>query len=197
MSETAHSWPMLASEGIRSAAGRRGDKIAIRQYTGDALMGTIDYRSLVDMMNRVSNAVRHHWGLKRGDHVAIVAANSIDFIALTCGMGAVGMVIAKPNPKLSIAEICAICDDACAKLIFCEAAIAQRVRSAEPQLADRVVDIDNELGPVLHDAGGGGGHPIGLHPQASHHQCGDGRGPPQHPDSAGHVHGACEGQWPK
>lgn len=152
MSETAHPWPMLASEGIRSAAGRRGDKIAIRQYTGDALMRTIDYRSLVDMMNRVSNAVRHHWGLNRGDHVAIVAANSIDFIALTCGMGAVGMVIAKPNPKLSIAEICAICDDACAKLIFCDAAIAQRVRSAEPLLADRVVDIDNELGPVLREA---------------------------------------------
>ena len=55
----------------------------------------------------------------------------------------------------------------------------------------------DELGPVLHDAGGGGGHPIGLHPQAGHHQCGDGRGPPQHPDGARHVHSACERQWPK
>ena len=55
----------------------------------------------------------------------------------------------------------------------------------------------DELGPVLHDAGGGGGHPIGLHPQASHHQCGDGRGPPQHPDGTRHVHSARERQWPK
>ena len=55
----------------------------------------------------------------------------------------------------------------------------------------------NEFGPVLHDSGGGGGHPIGLHPHARHHQCGDGCGPPQHSDGAGHVHRTCEGQWPK
>ena len=120
--------PLLASEGIRSAASRVPEKCAIRAYDRGELIDEITYAQLVARMNRISNGLRAKWNLKAGDRVALAASNSIDFIALTCGLGAVGITVAQPNPKLSIREILAICADAGASVLLCDQRIADAVR---------------------------------------------------------------------
>ena len=140
--------PLLASEGIRAAASRQPDKCAIRAYDRGEIIGQITYAQLVARMNRVSDAATAHWGLKAGDRVALAASNSIDFIALTCGLGAVGITVAKPNPKLSIREILAICADAGASLLVCDTSIAKAVREQDAAPFE-ICAIGEELDKVL------------------------------------------------
>ncbi|WP_394729366.1 class I adenylate-forming enzyme family protein [Altererythrobacter sp. GH1-8] len=124
---SASSWPILPSEGIRAAAERQPEKIALRQFEGGLVAKSVTYREFVARMNRFSNAAREVWGLSRGDHVAICAGNSIDFLAIVCGLGAVGIAVAKPNPKLSGSEINAICQDAGARMVFCDEASTEKL----------------------------------------------------------------------
>jgi long-chain acyl-CoA synthetase len=126
-------------------------KCAIRSYGSGVLQDQITYAELVARMNRVSHASRSHWGLKPGDCVAIAALNSIDFIALTCGMGAIGVTVAKPNPKLAIREILAICADADVQVLLCEPHIAEAVREKGTQ-SMRVCAVGEELNNILSDA---------------------------------------------
>ncbi len=144
----ANDRPLLASEGIRAAASREPDKCAIRAYDRGEIIEQVTYAQLVTRMNRVSSAARAQWGLKAGDRVALAASNSIDFIALTCGFGAVGIAVAKPNPKLSIREILAICADAGASVLVCDAPIAKVVRE-QATLSMQVCAIGEELDEVL------------------------------------------------
>lgn len=142
-------WPLLASEGIRAAAGRDPEKCAIRQFDDGQVTRSISYRELVCDMNRVSNAAGALWGLAKGDHVAICAGNAIEFVTLACGLGAVGVVVAKPNPKLSTAEIIAICEDAGAKIIICQRTIAAAIRANEGDIHARIISIEDDLAALL------------------------------------------------
>ena len=145
------SWPLLASEGIRAAGSREPGKCAVRAYEGGAIVKQVTYAELVARMNQVSNASRSVWGLNKGDHIAICASNSIDFIAVVCGMGAVGITVAKPNPKLSTREILAICEDADARVVICDQRVADALR--EHGVAGmRIVAMGDELDASLANA---------------------------------------------
>ena len=112
-------WPLLFAEGIRAAAGRQPDKIAIRVVDQGKVTETIDYAHFVRRMNQVSHLALNELGLTRGDHVAIASPNALHYMLLLCGLGAVGIVAATPNPNLSPREIGAICNDAQARVLFC------------------------------------------------------------------------------
>ena len=89
------------------------------------------------------------WGLRKGDHVAIAAGNSIDYLTIVCGLGSVGIVVAKPNPKLSIAEIVAICGDAGAKILFCDTRIASKMGAEDRTLDVPVITLETDLADAL------------------------------------------------
>ena len=143
--------PLLASEGIRAAASRMPQKCAIRAYDRGEIVDQISYAELVARMNRVANASRSQWGLTAGDCVALAASNSIDFIALACGLGAVGVTVAKPNPKLSPREILAICADSGARVLVCDQNIAQLLRK-DGTHSLQICAIGEELNAVLLNA---------------------------------------------
>ena len=93
---------MSMAGGIRAAMYRNPDKLAYRH--GDR---TRNYRNLVDRIDRVSAAIIGDLGLGPGDHGAIVAANSIEYMEVVIGASQAGVALATVNPKLAQAEIVA------------------------------------------------------------------------------------------
>jgi len=126
--------------GIRAAMHRAPDKIAYRHR---ALTRT--YCDLLARVDRVTAALTGGLGLLPGQHGAIVARNSIEYIEIVLGASQAGVALATVNPRLSIPEIVAICGDAGARVIFADPDIAADLRDAT--LADNpdVIAIDAEF----------------------------------------------------
>lgn len=106
--------------GLRAAAGRDPQKIAYRH--GDRRRA---YGELVERVDRVTAALSAGLGLQPGAHAAIVAKNSIDYMELVFGASQAGVALATINPRLSPAEIAAICDDARARVLFVDETSAE------------------------------------------------------------------------
>ena len=131
---------MSMAGGIRAAMYRNPDKLAYRH--GDR---TRNYRDLVDRIDRVSAAIIGDLGLGPGDHGAIVAANSIEYMEVVIGASQAGVALATVNPKLAPAEIVAICDDAEARVVFTDSASAEALKDSGLATAERIIVIGPEL----------------------------------------------------
>jgi long-chain acyl-CoA synthetase len=132
--------PMTVARGVHAAMLRNPDKIAVRH--NDV---TRTYRQLVARIDRVTNAAITDLKLKKGDHAAIVARNSIEYVELVCGLPEAGVAVATVNNRLTPPEIEAICDDAEAKVVFCDSQIAPVVRAATFKTVRRIIEIGAEF----------------------------------------------------
>ncbi len=135
--------------GVRAAASRSPEKIAYRQASRER-----SYGQLVARIERVSAAIAHGLGLKVGDHGAIVARNSIEYMEIVIGASASGVALATVNPKLASSEIVSICDDARARVLFADADSAARLREARFASVQRIIEIGDELEQLLAAAHG-------------------------------------------
>jgi long-chain acyl-CoA synthetase len=123
------------TSGLRAAAARNPAKIAYKQ--GDRER---PYGELVDRIDRISNAISVGLGLGPGAHGAIVAKNSIEYMELVFGASQSGVALATINPRLSPAEIAAICEDAQAQVLFLDELSAQVLGDTElPGIKQRIV----------------------------------------------------------
>jgi long-chain acyl-CoA synthetase len=102
---------------------RAPDKIAYRHREV-----TRTYRDLLDRVDRVTAALTAGLGLKSGDHGAIIGKNSIEYMEIVLGASQAGVALATINPRLSLPEILAICDDAGARVIFADSEVASALR---------------------------------------------------------------------
>ena len=85
-------------------------------------------------------------GLSVGDHGAIVAANSIEYMEIVIGAAQAGVALATINPKLAPAEIAAICEDAEARVLFVDASSAEAIADVGiPTIEKMIVIRSNEL----------------------------------------------------
>jgi len=137
------------ADGVRAAASRAPDKIACRHGNQQRRYG-----ELVERIERVGNAITQGLGLSAGDHAAIVARNSIEYLEIVLGAAASGVALATVNPKLATAEVVAICDDAQARVLFTDADNAARLRDASFSSVQRLVEIGPELESLLAAAHG-------------------------------------------
>lgn len=137
------SWPLLLSEGIRAAAHRQPEKTALRVFADGEPVEALSYRALVARMNAIAHTALGAWDLTRGDRVAIAAPNGAAFVAAACGLGAVGIIVATPNPRLSPKEIAAICADAGARVLLTTRALAEALEPRKPACIERVVVVDD------------------------------------------------------
>lgn len=142
-------WPLLISEGIRAAARRQPDKTAVRVVDRGTVVETIDYRRFAERMNRASQLALGGLGLKRGDRVAIASPNALQYMLLVNGLGSVGVITATPNPKLSPAEIAAICDDAGARVLFVSPELEEPLRAEPLATVERIVPMGATLDALL------------------------------------------------
>ncbi|NND36286.1 MAG: acyl--CoA ligase [Gammaproteobacteria bacterium] len=127
------------ADGVRAAAGRNPAKIAYKH--GDRLR---TYGDLIERIDRVTTALREDLGLVNGDHGAIVASNSIEYMELVIGASQAGVALATINPKLSPVEIKAICEDANARVLFVDAASVEALADIEVDGVDRTFVIEND-----------------------------------------------------
>lgn len=147
--DRGNRWPLLISEGIRAAARRQPDKTAVRVVDCGEIVETIDYRRFAERMNRASQLALGELGLRRGDRVAIASPNALQYMLLVSGLGAVGVITATPNPKLSPAEIAAICDDADARVLFVSPELEEALRAEPLETVERIVPMDGTLDALL------------------------------------------------
>ena len=131
--------PMTMARGLRAAMSRNPDKIAIRH---NAVTRT--YRDLVARIDRVANATVNDLKLKKGDNAAIIARNCIEFIEIVCGVPEAGVAVATVNNRLTPVEIEAICDDAEAKVVFCDESTAAMARAAKFKTVKRIIAFGPE-----------------------------------------------------
>jgi long-chain acyl-CoA synthetase len=120
--------------GIRAACQRNPDRPAYRH--GDK---TRTYGALMERVDRVTAAISGDLGLGVGDHGAIVASNSIEYMEIVVGASQAGLALATVNPKLAPAEIAAICEDAGARVLFVDAASAALLADRDLPSVDRII----------------------------------------------------------
>jgi acyl-CoA synthetase (AMP-forming)/AMP-acid ligase II len=126
--------------GVRSAMERNPHKIALKHRDQER-----SYAQLMERVDRVCAGILKDCGLHHGDHAAIVSANSIEYLEIVLGASQAGVGTATINPRLSVAEIVAICDDAQARVLFVDAAAAQALEGQKFATVERVIDIAIDL----------------------------------------------------
>lgn len=139
--------PLSMAGGVRAAMYRAPGKIAYVQGERSRT-----YAALVERMDRVSTLLLGGLGLRAGEHAAIIARNSIEYMELVFGASQAGIPLATVNPKLSPREIVAICDDAAARIAFVDAESAEALRDCRFASIARVIVIGPELEALLAQA---------------------------------------------
>ena len=122
--------------GVRCAAQHKPNKVALGQGSR-----TLDYAQLADRINRVSNGIRRDLGLKKGDRVALIAPNCIEYPELAIGIAQAGTVVVTLNPDLTSSEIQYICDDCHASAVFVHVSAVEQVDIAKLSSVKDVVII--------------------------------------------------------
>src|SRR4051794_6682248 len=72
-------------------------------------------------------------GVERGDRVALLLRNSIDYIVFLLAIGRVGAIAVRLNWRLTSAELQFMLDDSAAKLLVLDAEFSERVADIRDQ----------------------------------------------------------------
>ena len=143
--ELPHSYQsMTMARGLRATTWRNPDKIAISHGNKSRT-----YKDLLDRTDRLSAAAISELRLNKGDNVAIVAKNSIEYVEVVCGLPEAGAAVATVNPRLTAKEIEAICNDAQARVVFVDDASAEAVADASFDTVERVIHLGEEYETLI------------------------------------------------
>ena len=93
------------------------DKIAFKAYeTGE----TLTYKELDRIANRLAHRLTMQEQIKKGDRVAVLAENCLEYIALFCAAQKTGFILVPLNFRLSSPEINYLLRDSKPKLVIAE-----------------------------------------------------------------------------
>jgi long-chain acyl-CoA synthetase len=127
-------------DGVRAAMHRRPGKVAYRH--GER---TRTYLELLQRIDRVTVGLLAGLGLRPGQHGAVIGKNSIEYMEIVLGASQAGIALATVNPRLSPAEMVAICDDSEARVVFADPDSAAALRDANLAARPRIIGIGAEL----------------------------------------------------
>ncbi len=113
------SEPLTLGRGLRAAARRQPDKVAV--HFGNQ---TLTYRYLVERAGQAAAMLAGGYGVGPGDRVALIAANRPETIELLVAVSDLGAMTAMPNPRLAAAEIAAVLADCDPRLAIVDSASA-------------------------------------------------------------------------
>jgi acyl-CoA synthetase (AMP-forming)/AMP-acid ligase II len=133
---TFHSLTFGAA--LRAAARRDPHKVAI--VHGDR---TRTFGDLAQRINSLRDAAIANLGVKKGDNVAIVARNCIEFVEIVAGLPDAGAAVATVNPRLAPREIAATIADCGARIVFVDTDSLAAVQAANLQNI-RMIEIGRD-----------------------------------------------------
>ena len=146
--ELPHSYQSMAmAKGLRATTRRHPSKVAITHGNAGRT-----YQELSDRTDRLTAAAISELKLNKGDNVAIVAKNSIEYVEVVCGLPEAGAAVATVNPRLTGKEIEAICNDAQARVVFVDDASADAVAAASFDTVERIIHLGDDYETLLKDA---------------------------------------------
>jgi acyl-CoA synthetase (AMP-forming)/AMP-acid ligase II len=120
---------------VRAAMQRNPAKVALKHRANERTYG-----ELIARVDQVCAGILNDLGLQHGQHAAIVAGNSIEYLEIVLGASQAGIGAATVNPRLAPAEIVSICDDAEACVLFLDTQAAQALADCQfATVADIVV----------------------------------------------------------
>jgi len=125
---------MLIADGIRAAAGRTPSKVALLEEGR-----SVRFATLIERIDRMSHVAQSWLGLRPGDRVAILAANSSEYLEVVAGLSSAGVAVACIGPAASLPEIRYICEDAAARVLFCDPGLEEAARAAIPPCVEQVI----------------------------------------------------------
>jgi len=135
--------PLLLSGGLHASAARTPRKAAI------VCEGVIrSYGELSARVSRVAGAAQAQ-GIRRGDRVAILATNCIDYPELICGLSDAGAIVATLNPRSTPHELAAACDDCGARWLFVHPTLAAVADAARFASVERITVLGPEYEQLL------------------------------------------------
>ena len=122
--------------GVRSAMQRNPAKVALKHRDNECTYG-----QLIARVDQVCAGILNDLGLEHGQHAAIVAGNSIEYLEIILGASQAGIGTATVNPRLAPAEIVAICDDAEARALFVDSAAANALSECRFATVEHIIVI--------------------------------------------------------
>ena len=128
---------LTLGRGLATVAARAPGKVAL-----DCGERSLTFRELVARTHRLANAA-HGLGLARGDRVALIAPNCLEYVEIVVGLAEIGITVATLNPRLSASELAVILDDCDPRLAIVHPAAAALGEAAR---AAGVATID--IGPA-------------------------------------------------
>ena len=150
------STSILIADGMRSAAARTPEKIAIIEGAR-----RLSYRTLISRIDRVSNFAHAPkadggLGLRQGDRVAILLPNRIEYMEIVCGLSSAGVSAATIGPAAALPEIRFILEDSGARALFVDPALEAAARAAAAGTAvERIVVVGDDYESILAAAAAG------------------------------------------
>jgi long-chain acyl-CoA synthetase len=139
---------ILISDGIRAAAARTPDKVAIIEG-----MRRLTYRAITERIDRVSNLAHSGLGLRHGDRAAILLPNRLEYMEIVCGLSSAGVSAATIGPAAPPPEIRFILEDSAARVLFVDPALEEKAREAASGTAvERIIVLGNEYESLLANA---------------------------------------------
>ena len=127
---TAGRSPLLSiGEAISAGAHRFPDKIGVRD-----LSRSLTYRQWNQRSRRLCNALLG-LGLSKGDRVAVLAYNCLEWLEISAGCAKAGLVVVPINFRLLASEIRYIVEDSGAAAILVQHALSDRIEEILPDLA--------------------------------------------------------------
>lgn len=121
-------------DGLRRTAASAPDKPAIIFYSVDGASRTCSFAELDTLVNQVGNSLMRR-GVKKGDRVAALSRNSIEFLVLGYALHKIGAWLVPVNFMLQPPEVRQLIEFAGAKWFFVEDALMRNVESILGQLA--------------------------------------------------------------
>jgi acyl-CoA synthetase (AMP-forming)/AMP-acid ligase II len=123
---------------------RNPGKVAIR-FSG----AEITYGSLVDRYERLASTILEFGAGSQDWHAGIIARNCPEFIEIVAASALAGAPLATINPRLTRAEIEAICDDAKVELLFADPAGAAAIAGASFRTVRRVIVLGEQYESLI------------------------------------------------
>lgn len=135
---------LIIADGIRAAAARTPEKIAIIEGGR-----SLSFRVLLERIDRVSNLAHAGLGLRHGEFAAVLLPNCLEYMELVCGLSSAGVSVATIGPAVPPAEIRFVCEDSSARVLFVSPELEETARAAAPASVSRYIVVGPEYENLL------------------------------------------------